>query len=98
MHGGMYCTIIYYTIQYNAAHAARAGIVLSERCHARPRAAIFIIFVPTFLRQEFGSCVQKKGTTAMQVVAVKSDIFKGITAIAEGQYFDSPGGLLKEGF
>ena len=34
----------------------------------------------------------------MQVVAVKSDIFKGITAIAEGQYFDSPGGLLKEGF
>ena len=63
-----------------------------------PARGDFYYFVPTFLRQEFGSCVQKKGTTAMQVVAVKSEIFKGITAIAEGQYFDSPGGLLKEGF
>ena len=49
---------------------------------AMPAHGDFYYFVPTFLRQEFGSCVQKKGTTAMQVVAVESDIFKGITAIA----------------
>ena len=36
----------------------------------------FYYFVPTFLRQEFESCVQKKGMTAMQVVAVESDILR----------------------
>ena len=49
---------------------------------AMPARGNFYYFVPTFLRQEFGSCVQKKGTTAMQVVAVESDNFKGITAFA----------------
>ena len=49
---------------------------------AMPTRGDFYYFVPTFLRQEFGSCVQKKGTTATQVVAVESDIFKGITAFA----------------
>ena len=64
---------VYYTMQRR--HRSWA-------LHAMPARGDFYYFVPTFLRQEFGSCVQKKGTTAMQVVAVESDIFKGITAIA----------------
>ena len=71
-HGGCIYTIL-------LLYACSAGIV-HERCHARARR--FLLFCSHLFGQEFGSCVQKKGTTAMQVVAVESDIFKGITAIA----------------
>ena len=41
----------------------------------------FYYFVPTLLlRLEFGSCVQKKGTTAMQTKGTASCCFKGIIA------------------
>ena len=63
---------------YILYYAAQASFMSA----AMPVRGNFYYFVPTFLRQEFGSCVQKKGTTAMQVVAVESEILKGITAIA----------------
>ena len=52
-------------------YAAQASFMSA----AMPARGDFYYFVPTFLRQEFESCVQKKGTTAMQVVAVESEIF-----------------------
>ena len=57
---------------YTTLHYAAQASFMSA---AMPARGDFYYFVPTFLRQEFGSCVQKKGTTAMQVVAVESKFF-----------------------
>ena len=46
---------------------------------AMPARCDFYYFVPTFLRLEFGSCVQKKGTTTMQK---KCNFLRALTAIA----------------